>query len=377
MPPATGEAGPRREAHPPDEAGPRRAAHLPDEAGPRRAAHLPGEAGPPPTGDPGAFHPAGTAAEVLSGYLHHQAGELLRALRQHEETAGSAERAADTAEAVRLLRRAARRIAGTLHTFRRLLDPGWADHLATELNWLGELLAREYDYATRLDRLLAALHRLAAPGEHTAPSAAPATRPGVGAARAGALLERQLTLLRTRAHSAALQALGSGRFHAVADAVAVLASEAPLSADATAAPLPVLRPCLEHTHRRLTTAVDALPLGPGALAHTLTGTEDRYDGSWHHVRLLLRHVRYAREVLGEESGLLDTAARHLHRHRDAADAAAAAAAAGRTPRIAPATAYALGVLHADQRHEVEAARLAFCRAWHPTTPAPDDAPAPR
>ncbi|CAM5226882.1 Polyphosphate kinase [Streptomyces griseus] len=38
---------------------------------------------------------------------------------------------------------------------------------------------------------------------------------------------------------------------------------------------------------------------------------------------------------------------------------AAAAAAARTPRIAPATAYALGVLHADQRHEVEAARAAF------------------
>ncbi|MEW5633086.1 metal-binding protein, partial [Streptomyces hydrogenans] len=50
----------------------------------------------------------------------------------------------------------------------------------------------------------------------------------VGAARAGALLERQLTLARTRAHSAALQALGSSRFHALADAVALLASEVPL-----------------------------------------------------------------------------------------------------------------------------------------------------
>ncbi|MCT7354375.1 hypothetical protein N4P33_19775 [Streptomyces sp. 15-116A] len=39
------------------------------------------------------------------------------------------------------------------------------------------------------------------------------------------------------------------------------------------------------------------------------------------------------------------------------------AQAARTPRIAPATAYALGVLHADQRHEVEAARYAFQRCW--------------
>ncbi|MDV9191526.1 metal-binding protein, partial [Streptomyces sp. SR27] len=52
---------------------------------------------------------------------------------------------------------------------------------------------------------------------------------------------------------------------------------------------------------------------------------------------------------------------------DAAEAASAAAAAARTPRIAPATAYALGVLHADQRHEVEAARFAFQRAWRRTT----------
>ncbi|MBP0461099.1 hypothetical protein JFN87_27085, partial [Streptomyces bomunensis] len=53
----------------------------------------------------------------------------------------------------------------------------------------------------------------------------------------------------------------------------------------------------------------------------------------------------------------------LDRHRDAAEAAAAAASAARTPRIAPATAYALGVLHADQRLEVEAARFAFQRLW--------------
>ncbi len=53
----------------------------------------------------------------------------------------------------------------------------------------------------------------------------------------------------------------------------------------------------------------------------------------------------------------------LDLHRDAADAAGDAAAAARTPRIAPATAYALGVLHAAQRHEVEAARGRFRETW--------------
>ncbi|MYX71600.1 metal-binding protein, partial [Streptomyces sp. SID3915] len=57
------------------------------------------------------------------------------------------------------------------------------------------------------------------------------------------------------------------------------------------------------------------------------------------------------------------AGRALDLHQDAADAAAAASAAARTPRIAPATAYALGVLHAAQRHEVEAARGVFRETW--------------
>ncbi|MBI0379937.1 hypothetical protein JBE27_27565, partial [Streptomyces albiflaviniger] len=140
-----------------------------------------------------------------------------------------------------------------------------------------------------------------------------------------------------------------------------------------------------------------------ALVHGLAATpaadappaSERQDAPWHHVRHLLRLRRYALEVLDQAwqqpdeasgpngsgpggsgpggSGPVDAepplsvrllaAGQALERHRDAAEAAAAAAAAARTPRIAPATAYALGVLHADQRHEVEAARFAFGRIW--------------
>ncbi|WP_399218618.1 metal-binding protein [Streptomyces sp. SAJ15] len=216
----------------------------------------------------------------------------------------------------------------------------------------------------------------------------------VGAARAGALLERQLTLARTRAHTAALQALGSSRFHAVADAVALLASEVPLAPGAAERPAgQELPPLAELAHRRLVEAVEALPLGVAghpynadALAYGLAATaaadappaSERQDAPWHQVRRLVRLRRYALEVLDEgeradttgpveaEPSLavrLLAAAQALDRHRDAAEAAAAAASAARTPRIAPATAYALGVLHADQRHDVEAARFAFGRVW--------------
>ncbi|MET9436229.1 CHAD domain-containing protein [Streptomyces sp. NPDC006551] len=312
-----------------------------------------------------------TAGEILSPYLHARAGDFLRALRLHAESG------ADTSgaeEAARALRAAARRISGTLHTFRPLLDASWADQLRTELAWLSGTLALEHAFTSRLVRLVDALSRLSSGGPVPAARGAEGTGLTVGAARAGALLERQLTLARTRAHSAALQALGSSRFHAVADAVALLASEVPLGPAAAAPAIEVLDAPAESVERRLLDAVAGLPLSRAghpynADALALAAGESQ-DAPWHQARLLLRLHRYAFEVLHagtDPDPVLYEAGRALDRHRDASEAAAAAAAAARTPRIAPATAYALGVLHADQRHEVEAARFAFQRAWRRAT----------
>ncbi|MGP3773339.1 CHAD domain-containing protein [Streptomyces sp. SDT5-1] len=331
--------------------------------------------------------------DVLGCYLRSRATEFLRSLRQHRESGA----AGDTADAARALRRAARRISGTLHTFRPLLDTEWSDALRPELAWLSGTLAREHAYASRLDRLSSALHALSSapaptprgsapdpaaqsaqgldlphrtsrrPPAPRADTSGPAPAPGperetlsLGAAKASALLERQLTLARTRAHSTALQALGSARFHAVADSVAVLASDVPLAPTATADT--DLRKLAAEAEARLTEAATALH-------HSSHPYNADADATWHHVRLLLRLHRYAREVLPDapmDVRLLD-AADALNAHRDAAEAAAAAAHAARTPRIAPTTAYALGVLHADQRHEVAAARIAFGQAWQRQT----------
>ncbi|MET7701747.1 MULTISPECIES: CHAD domain-containing protein [unclassified Streptomyces] len=356
----------------------------------------------PPT-DPAAVT-GSASADALACYLRAQATEFLRALRQHRETGGNgglparaqartAEGGAEeTADAARALRRSARRISGTLHTFRPLLDTDWSEGMRPELAWLSGTLAREHAYAARLERLLLALHRLSGSSAFPQQPAAPATqavgtgpRPQltpdrgnltVGAAKAGALLERQLTLARTRAHSAALQALGSSRFHAVADNVAVLASEVPLTPGAAGADL---RPPAAAAEERLCDAVTALPLvtaghpyNAEALVHGLSADTAPHpqDAPWHQVRLLLRLHRYARDVLHGEDAAVDVrllaAGQALDRHRDASEAASAAASAARTPRIAPATAYALGVLHADQRHEVEAARFAFQQSWQKT-----------
>ncbi|MEU8957193.1 CHAD domain-containing protein [Streptomyces sp. NPDC048518] len=428
---------------------------------------------PSGTGDGAGSADSASAGEVLTVYLQEQATEFLRSLRLHRESSADTQGAEESSAAARSLRRAARRISGTLHTFAPLLDPDWSSALRPELAWLSGTLAQEHAYALRLERLSGALHRLsgtpepsgvgvgagpgadlgAGPGAGVGPGVgavsrtggtgvlaasavstrrngwtqATATVPGpagpgsggpgsggpgpgqggpesgagaghrgvtprgpaagaatrgpaagattrglaVGAAKAAALLERQLTLARTRAHSAALQALGSSRFHAVADSVAVLASEVPVRGAAGHD----LRHLAAVAESALAEAVGALPLGQaghpynaGALVHGLGAdtAPDAQDAPWLKVRSLLRLHRYAQEVvLGHappQPRVLD-ASHALNVHREAAAAAAAAAQAARTPRIAPATAYALGVLHADQRHDVEAARFAFQQAW--------------
>ncbi|MFG2429257.1 CHAD domain-containing protein [Streptomyces sp. NPDC048590] len=315
-------------------------------------------------------HPTTTlsAEAVLAPYLRDQAAAFLRGLRLHREHSAPVDAGTQCAdEAARALRHAARRIGGTLHTFRGALETAWADQLRTELAWLSGTLAREHAYATRLARLLEALHQLSgaalpaarAPGDSPSESDKERAALGVGAARAGALLERRLTLARTRAHSAALQALGSSRFHAVADAVALLASEVPLSPAAADPAESVLRAPAELAEQRMLDAVSALPPDEAVEPYN-----EAHDALWHQTRLLLRLHRYAHEMLrGGPDPALSGPGHALDLHRDAAEAAAAASAAARTPRIAPATAYALGVLHADQRHEVEAARSVFRESW--------------
>lgn len=326
-----------------------------------------------------------TAGAVLAPYLRAQAADFLRSLRLHRENSAPTDAGPQAADqAAGALRRSSRRISGTLHTFRAALDPLWAEQLRTELAWLSGTLARERAYADRLARLLEALHGLSgsslpaaraeAGGTATAAAATPSAPSatsgvavvdkeravlGVGAARAGALLERQLTLARTRAHSAALQALGSSRFHAVADAVALLASEVPLSAAAAEPAGELLHEPARRAEQRLIGAVAALPPCEAAEPYN-----EAHDAPWHQTRLLLRLHRYAHEVVrGAPDPVLAGPGHALDLHRDAAEAASAASAAARTPRIAPTTAYALGVLHADQRHEVEAARSVFRESW--------------
>ncbi|MGA5703233.1 CHAD domain-containing protein [Peterkaempfera bronchialis] len=349
---------------------------------------------------------ATTAGEVLTAYLTAQAATFLRALPVVRGAPGGGPGAVGGQAAGQTdeLLRTVRRVGGALHTFAAMVEPGWARQLREELRWLRDLLTQEPSCNRRLARLLASLDSLTG----TAAADRQPPRPGgpqpgatgmlaghPGAAKARALLERQLTVARARVHTAALQELRSARLHALADRMALLTGEVPLTAVAGGPADEVLPPQAATALRSLVDAVESLPLVRAGAAyngdalHRLRAAERALpdagtaadadadtalgsdDAPWLRVRTLAERARCALEVceplLGGQAPdtvvRLAALGRVLERHQDACDAAATAATAARTPRITPATAYVLGVVHADQRLEVEAARYAFGRAW--------------
>jgi len=323
--------------------------------------------------------PAASAGEVLAGYLTAQAGVFLRALPQAVGEAGSRPGAlpASAAAADDLLR-AVRRVGGALHTFGSAFEPRWAQESRAELRWLLNLLGLEPSYQRRSVRLLGALDSLSG----TDPDGPGMLAGHAGAPKARALLERQLTLARTRAHTSLLQELRSARLHALADRMTLLAGEVPLLEPSAGEPAEALLPSAAGALRALAAGVETLPLVRAAMPyggeglHRLGSVPEARgpvldaeaalaadDAPWLRARILVKRARYALEVCGSPVAELAELDRTLGRHQEAADAAATAATAARTPRITPATAYVLGVVHADQRLEVEAARYAFGRQW--------------
>ncbi|MFJ6217236.1 CHAD domain-containing protein [Streptomyces sp. NPDC092296] len=340
---------------------------------------------PQPTASPAPL-PA-TAGDVLTAELSGQAAAFLRTLPP--VLAGPEDQADGLLTALR-------RLDGALYAFEPLVEADWAGQLRAELGWLRELLLREPSCARQLARLLGALDSLAGTAASGRPPGDP--RPDAtgmlaghpGAAKARALLDRQLSTARSRAHTSALGELRSARLHALADRMALLTGEVPLTAAAGAPAGEALLPYADRALRSLAEAARSLPLPragtpyngdtrhrlPAATADAAAVPDadaalDADDAPWVLVRVLAGRARCVLEVCGPLLGgwAAGTAARLaaldqvLDRHQEAAAAAGAAASAARTPRITPATAYVLGVLHTDQRLEVEAARYAFGRRW--------------
>lgn len=199
-----------------------------------------------------------TAGDILSSHLTALASAFLRALplAVGEVGARPGASAVPAEGGTSDLLRAVRRINGLLHTFGAAFEPGWTRESRTELRWLLDLLALEPGYVRRAARLLGALDGL---------NGSEADGPGmlaghVGAPKARALLDRQLTLARTRAHSTVLQELRSARLHALADRMTLLVAEAPLAESAGGRAGTVLLPQAGAAFTALVLGAQQLPL---------------------------------------------------------------------------------------------------------------------
>ena len=251
------------------------------------------------------------------------------------------------------LRAACRRTSSALSACRALVDPAWADDLGDEVDRTADALAGERDTDAVRDRLLSPLDRWISEGRY----------PDGGAARTRTLLTRMLDRDRSAAHSSATAALVGPQFHALADKMATLAREVPLTPIAD-------RSCAEVLPAVVTAAYENLLRRAAALPDPLSVEDQSADDQWFAVYQAAETALYAAElcrpaevsVPGRDAAdLVHGLTRVTEALRDQQDAVLAAACVHRaadTPRIAATTGYVLGRLHEEQRLAVLRSRCA-------------------
>jgi hypothetical protein len=310
----------------------------------------------------GAASPDGPAGLAVRGYLADQS----RAFLTHSALP------VQQAAAVRL-RAACRRVSSALAACRDLVEQAWADELGAELEATAQVLAAERDAEAVRPRLLAPLDRWIAEGRY----------PDGGAARTRTLLTRMLDRERSSAHGAATTALVGPGFHALADKMATLARDVPLTPMAD-------RSCAEVLPEIAGAAYEAWRRQAEQLPEPLTAEDMEGDARWLAAVGVTEAALHAVELcrpagvvgagvgsggpgVGGGSGIggtgvaagLDPAAviarltlvaGSLNEQRDAVLAAACVHRAADTPRIAASTGYVLGRLHEEQRLAVLRAR---------------------
>ncbi|UGQ14924.1 CHAD domain-containing protein [Yinghuangia sp. ASG 101] len=298
------------------------------------------KAAPPP--------PARTAGDVLLDHLTAEAAEFLaQAPRVREGGEDSAHR----------MRVAARRMRSSLRTCAPLVDAEPAGALADELRWMADCLAGERDNEVLLARLLDALDTLPVRS---------------GSARARAAVERRLRGGLATGHTAALRALDSADFAALAEQLA--APRLGLTFTARAAqPVGTAVPRLAAAaFRKLAKGADALPLAQASVPYAhpvpLSGEDDE---AWHRVRILGKRARYAADLAAPEFGApakdlakrMKAVTESLGTHQDAALAAEVVRELALSPRLGGSAAFVLGELYTVQRFAVAEARHTFAGVW--------------
>ncbi len=244
-------------------------------------------------------------------------------------------------EGVHQARVATRRLRSNLRAVATLLEPGWADPLRTESQWLGELLGRVRDADVLLGRLEARARDLPDADADTI-----------------AELVAQLRAARAIDRLIALDALASPRYSALLDALVDGARVPRVRSDVAELPaVDVVRTLVRPPWRRLRRTVRALPSEPT-------------DAQLHEVRKRAKQLRYALEAVGPVAGkdMRRLARRvaalqdHLGDHHDAVVAAAWLRGAARESAD-PAVAFAAGELAASFTADARRLRSSWSRLW--------------
>ncbi|WP_436786093.1 CHAD domain-containing protein [Yinghuangia sp. YIM S10712] len=289
-----------------------------------------------------------TAGDVLLDHLTAEAAEFLaQAPRVRDGGEDSAHR----------MRVAARRMRSSLRTCAPLVEAASAEALSTELRWMADCLAGERDNEVLLARLLDALDRLPVRS---------------GTPRARAAVERRLRGGLAGGHDAALRALDSADFAALAEQLAKPRLGLTFAGKAAQPVGRVVPKLAAAAFRKLAKGADALPLAEAAVPYAqpvpLSGEDDE---AWHRVRILGKRARYAADLAAPEFGppAKDLAKRmkavteSLGTHQDAALAADVARELALSPRMGGAAAFVLGELYTVQRFAVAEARHSFATVW--------------
>ncbi|NUP48338.1 MAG: CHAD domain-containing protein [Catenulispora sp.] len=288
----------------------------------------------------GAASPDGPAGLAVRGYLAEQS----RAFLTH------AALPVQQPAAVRL-RAACRRVGSALAACRDLVDPDWAGELGRELDATARILAAERDAEAVRPRLLAPLDRWISENRY----------PDGGAARTRTLLTRMLDRERSAAHGAATAALVGPGFHALADKMATLARDVPLTPAAE-------RPCADVLPEIAGAAYDTWRRQTDELPPPLAAEEGDGDAHWLAAVGTTEAALHTAELCRPAGTVLDghdpaaliarltLVSSALGEQRDAVLAADCVHRAADTPRIAATTGYVLGRLHEEQRLAVLRAR---------------------
>ncbi|MBS2533933.1 CHAD domain-containing protein [Catenulispora sp. NF23] len=288
----------------------------------------------------GAATPDGPAGLAVRGYLAEQS----RAFLTHSALP------VQQSAAVRL-RTACLRVGTALAACRELVDAVWAQELGRELETTAVVLGAERDTDAVRPRLLAPLDLWIEQGRY----------PDGGAARTRTLLTRMLDRERSAAHSHATAALVGPAFHALADRMATLARDVPLTPAAERPARAVLPELAQSAYEEFARRIEDLP-------EPLAAEDADGDAAWlaaEDAALAALHIaelcRPAAALIAGETpadllARLTALVEALAGQRDAVLAAACVHRAADTPRIAATTGYVLGRLHEEQRLAVLRAR---------------------